>query len=470
MSKAAKAPKAAKGKSKKGSPFELATGGDPFDRHLKSCDGDGSSTKFYFEYEARKAAREEGMALRWFVHLLLVHYKPSKQPAPFSEKTPPNLPEELLMLLYKYQRRLTLAALLERKERFMKVLSVRDLDSHRDGIPDFTDKILHAFPRISETDAGYQHNMTPETNQYEDGKLSVTVTQRVEPGKFVTWTMGVDLKQVILDCETVQCDQIKIPAKAVTVRTNVGEHMELLKLKPGRVAELEGFKMLARFGGGGAYIRFVPADPEQDGPVGLNIGVGGYWIDGKSLREHDGIKVGDEVQLKETTKMYGQFAVRKLGRVVAIRMYRFAVFFVDLADPALVKQVESVHRGGRGMYDFQLPQHLASRRFQLEPVGVNLDEHQGLQVGHRVQITRTFEVYKFAVGQEGVVREIRKFGDTGNGVFYVELADPALVAQVADLHNGKTGCLLQYGQLPGQLSATRSDLTLLSATRADANV
>jgi hypothetical protein len=464
--KASKASKAVKGKAKKGSPYELATGGDPFDRHLKSCDGDGSSTKFYFEYEARKAAREEGMAVRWFAHLLLVHYNPKKKPAPFSEKTPPNLPEELLGLLYKYQRRVTLAELLGRKERFMKVLSVRDLDSHRDGIPDLTDKVRHGFPRISETDAGYQHNMTPETNQYEDGKLSVTVTQRVEPGKYVTWTMGVDLKQVVLDCESVymvQCDQMKIPDKAVTVTTNVREHMELLKLKPGRVAELEGFKMRARFGGGGSYIRFVPVDAEQEGPdgaVGLNVGVGGYWIEGKSLREHDGIKVGDQVQLKEPFLMYRHFALHALGTVAAIRMYKYAVYYLDLEDPGLVKQVELVHKGGKNSQVFQLPHHLASRKFQLEPCGVRLDEHQGLKVGDRVRFTRTFEMYKhFAVGQEGVVRGIRMFT---NAVFYVELVDPALVAKVDATHAGvNPPYKLDYAQLPGQLAAAHSHLAIV---------
>ena len=108
--------KAAKGKAKKGSPYDLGNAKCPFDWPLKSSEGDGSSSKFTLEYEARGAVREEGMTVRWFTLFLLVPYKPSKEKAPFSERTPPDFPREVLDLICTVYRRLTLADLLKQPE------------------------------------------------------------------------------------------------------------------------------------------------------------------------------------------------------------------------------------------------------------------------------------------------------------------------------------------------------------------
>ena len=67
------------------------------------------------------------------------------------------------------------------------------------------------------------------------------------------WTVSLDLKQVILDCENYQMvEQMKIPDTVVTVETNVSEHMSLLGLTQTEVVTLELFKLKMQFTWGGS--------------------------------------------------------------------------------------------------------------------------------------------------------------------------------------------------------------------------
>jgi hypothetical protein len=435
-----------------------------FDRPLKSSQGPGCPTKFALEYEARIAAQEQAEPGWWFALWLSVQHVPMKGASgtslvrPHGAKTPPDLPREVLVMIIGQQRKMTLAELLEKKQRVMiALLATARVPRPGFETPDFTNFLHDALPSLGAADQGYRNVKSPEYNTFENGQLSFALQQRVDPGEHVTFKMSVDLKQVVLreGCSVrTSTVGLVIPDTAVTVETDVRQHMERLKLTPARVAEMEGFQLKAHFSWGGKYINFRAAGTGQDSGLGFQVHVNCPWMQGIRLDSHSGLQVGDRVRVREPFKMYAPFAVGQEGVLDEIRMFNYAVFYVNLADPALVMQVEKVHKGGRGLQEFQHPWQLASRRFQLDLVGVKLDAHDGLKVGDRVRIKEPFKLYAhFATGQAGVLRDIRMLR---NAVYYVELEDPTLAAQAEKVHTGEN--VLQEGQLAHQISCARFQL------------
>ena len=375
-------PKKAKGK-----------GNGTFDRKLKATSTDGSSTKFYLEYEARAAAVFQAAPGRWFALYLTLHYKPRKQlptehvQSPHYKprkqlvtehvqaqaQAPPDFPREVLEMIIAVQSKATLTEFLESKQRFMKLINIRDLGLHHNGqVPDHTTKVRMGFPCVSEDVSGYRHNMSPALNQFQDGKVSFTVVQGVQPASVhdVTWTVTVDANQVIINEESrLAVEQLKIPDTAVTVETNVRMHMEKLKLAPARVVELENYKLKARFEWGGSEIKFLPVDPEKvghNGAVGFKVRFAFPWIDGKTLHTHSSITIGDRVRLTDAFAMYKPWAVGHEVVVREIRMFKYAVYYVEFQDAALTAEVQRVHKNGTGLQLGQLETQLACRRFQMD--------------------------------------------------------------------------------------------------------
>jgi len=251
----------------------------------------------------------------------------------------------------------------------MKIENLSDNLLHQ--MPELTVRLRQAFPRISETEHGYElFFRRPNPTWYEDGALAFTLIHTFQHGVHVYWKVGVDLKLVVLDIETCNSHRTKkleIPSAAVTVETNVRQHMQFLNLTAARVADIERFKFCARFEINGQYIEFSPADPDQAlGALGFKIRIACPWIEGKLLREHGGIKLGDRVRLNDAFAMYKPWAVGQEAVVREVRMFKYCVYYVELADAALVLQVQRVHANGKGLQLGQRDDHLACRRCQIQ--------------------------------------------------------------------------------------------------------
>ena len=264
------------------------------------------------------------------------------------------------------QGSVTMAELLEHKQRTMVVWRVRDVVPipgehyfHGANVP-----VRKGFPSVGAADVGYEQPFAGDVNTFKDGRLSVGVKQRVEPGKHVKWTVHVDLRQVIL---REKGEDLVIPATAVTVETNVREHMDLLNLAPARVAEMEMFKLTARFELGGKYIRFDAVGAGQDGALGFELGINCPWLYGKSLDGHAGLKVGDRVRITDPFAMYKPFAVGQEGVIREIRMFKYAVYYVEVVDTAIRAMVKSVHKNGKALLEGRVEGWCACRRFQIDP-------------------------------------------------------------------------------------------------------
>jgi hypothetical protein len=346
----------------------------PFERQLRPSVGDGQSAKFALEYEACHAATEQSEPGRWFALLVILQHLRIKDASgqsfvrPHGADTPPDLIREVLEMIIESQRKLTLAELLGREHRLVKIENLSDNVSYE--IPYLTIRLRQAVPRISETEQGCTLFLRPpHPNVYEDGTLSFKLIQSFQYNVDVSWTVSVDLKRVVLDVETCKSHrtkQLEIPRAAVAVETNVRERMQVLNLTPARVAEIERFNFRARFEVNGQYIAFSPADPEHaHGALGFRIKIVCPWIEGKLLREHGGIKLGDRVRLDDAFAMYRPWAVGQEAAVREIRMFKYCVYYVELFDPALVQRVQRVHADGKGLQLGQRDDHLACRRCQI---------------------------------------------------------------------------------------------------------
>lgn len=87
-------------------------------------------------------------------------------------------------------------------------------------------------------------------------------------------------------------------------------------------------------------------------------------------------------------------------------------------------------------------------------VGRRLNAHMGFEVGDRVRLTTSYNRYeKFAIGQQGVIREIRKFHCA---LYFVELADESLALRTVEAHKKAVG--LTHGQLPHHVECRHSHL------------
>jgi hypothetical protein len=353
----------------------------PFERQLRPSVGDGKSANFALEYEALHAVTEQSESGRWFALLVILQHLRIKDASGQSfvrshgADTPPDLIREVLEMIIESQRKLTLAELLGREHRLVKIENLEDKISH--GIPYLTIRLRQAVPRISETEQGCTlFLMPPNPNVYEDGTFSFTLIQSFQHNVDVSWKISVDLKQVVLDVETCKSHrtkQLEIPSAAVAVETNVREKMQdervraILNLTPARVAEIERFNFRARFEVNGQYIAFSPVDPEHaHGALGFKIKIVCPWIEGKLLREHGGIKLGDRVRLDDAFAMYKPWAVGQEAVVREIRMFKYCVYYVELFDAALVQRVQRVHTDGKGLQLGQREDHLACRRCQIQ--------------------------------------------------------------------------------------------------------
>lgn len=347
----------------------------PFERQLRASGGDGKSANFALEYESRHAATEQSEPGRWFALLVILQHLRIKDASgqsfvrPHGADTPPDLIREVLEMIIESQRKLTLAELLGREHRLVKIENLSDNLSYE--IPYLTIRLRQAVPRISETEQGCTLFLRPpHPNVYEDGTFSFKLIQSFQHNVDVSWKISVDLKQVVLDVETCKSHrmkQLEIPRAAVAVKTNVRERMQVLNLTPARVADIERFNFRARFEVNGQYIAFSPADPEQaHGALGFKMKIVCPWIEGKLLREHGGIKLGDRVRLNDAFAMYKPWAVGQEATVREIRMFKYCVYYVELFDAALVLQVQRVHTDGKGLQLGQRDDHLACRRCQIQ--------------------------------------------------------------------------------------------------------
>jgi hypothetical protein len=160
-------------------------------------------------------------------HLPVIDASGQSFVSPHGADTPPDLVQEILEMVIESQRKLTLAELLGREHRLVKIENLSDNLSYE--IPYLSIRLRQTVPRISETEQGCTLFLRPPNpNVYQDGTLSFTLIQNFQHNVDVLWKVSVDLKQVVLDVETCKSHrtkQLEIPSAAVAVKTNVREHM-----------------------------------------------------------------------------------------------------------------------------------------------------------------------------------------------------------------------------------------------------
>lgn len=265
-------------------------------RRLASLTGDGTSAKFPLECACLQTAAASAEAFRLFALLLRVHH--ARPPA--AHHAPPDLTQELLEII-RVQSQTTLADLLADRQRVISVGWLRELRNLDDGYhpPDRHTRVFRGFPGLGPMDHGFA--MVYPAVHWQQGRLSVTLEQLVD-GRIVTWTAHVDMQQVVLqedqpvvDMQQVLLDHrpvhaVPIPDTAVTVETNVREHMAKLDLSPARVTQMESFKLTARFESGASMIAFHSepssvAEHAEHAGIGFKIDISCPWDFGKSLSD-----------------------------------------------------------------------------------------------------------------------------------------------------------------------------------------
>jgi hypothetical protein len=278
----------------------------------------------------------------------------------------PFVAEEIMQTILSLVGSVTLAELLEKRQRFVEVERVKDLQSRQLDergmwMSGLSAAVLLGFPSVGATDVGYLYRTNPNMSSFCDGQMSVSVEQRVkkdasEPMQSVIWTIGVDLRQV---CLKEGAKELLIPATAVTVTTNVDKHAGHLQLTRARVEEMLAFKPTGRITDNGNKMRF------EDGALAFEVLVKWPVVVGRTLNAHMGFKVGDLVRLTTSFNRYQSFAVGQQGVIRDIRKFHFALYFVELADESLAGRTVNAHKKAGGPIPGQVPHHVTCRHSHL---------------------------------------------------------------------------------------------------------
>jgi hypothetical protein len=278
--------------------------------------------------------------------------------------TAPSLvPPEIMKVIMSLVGSMTLAELLEEKQRFVEVKLVQDLQSrkHWMWMPGVSAAVQLGFPSVGPNDVGYLYRKNLNMSSFCNGQMSVSVEQRVkkdasEPIQSVIWTIGVDLRQVCLE---EGAKELLIPAKALIVQTNIDKHAGHLQLTQARVEKMLAFKPTGRITDNGKKIRF------EDGPLVFEVVVKWPVVVGRTLNAHMGFKVGDRVRLTTSFNRYENIAIGQEGVIRDIRKFHFALYFVELADESLAPRTVEAHKKAGGLTDGQVPHHVTCRHSHL---------------------------------------------------------------------------------------------------------
>lgn len=287
-----------------------------------------------------------------------------------AEKTaPPMFPPEIMeMIMANFG--CTVFDLLQERQREVQFVNVKEIDC--------TSKFAHyplrkAFPSIGEADTGYMYYERMDMSSYQNGQLTVSVAQRVldDPsvkGQSLIWNVILDLNKVFIPEK--RTSTIDVPEKAITVSTNVRRYKEYLKLSDARVEEMAEFRLKGEIQDEGKRIRFMSTSTGQDKGLVFDVTISTPHFFGRHLDTHSGFTVGDRVRLDQCYTRYKNFARGLEGVVRDIRMFTFALYYVELGDEDadVSKLVVKAHEKSGGLSEGQLKHHVACQWYQLKPV------------------------------------------------------------------------------------------------------
>ncbi len=289
-----------------------------------------------------------------------------------TKEAPPLLPDEIMRMIVEYFQP-TVFDVLEGTKRTLKFIDTKE---KKDMCFFGRQLMLKAFPSIGELDRGYKFYDGQKMSSYKNGKLSVRLEQHFKNDGAVKreplgWNVTVDLGKVIVPETQKRVSFIDIPHTAVTVSTNVRRLNEQLKLKQARIEEMEGFRLKGKITNGGKRIRLESMSTGVDSDLGFDIVVGFPFLPGRQLKEHGGFAVGDRVRLETCYVRYNNFALGQVGVIRDIRMFSFALCYVELADKdaSISQRVVDTHKKHGGMHEGQLEHWVPCQQFHLKPVG-----------------------------------------------------------------------------------------------------
>jgi hypothetical protein len=302
------------------------------------------------------------------VHHMTLPVKKQSEKAEKKADAPPLIPWEVLEIIMTHFK-CSLFDVLNTRQREIHFVDIKNLNNNEKVARQV---LTNAWPSIGERDKGYVYHDWMDMSWYKDGKLMINVEQRVRnegvpKGESLIWSMLVDTRKVpVVDFQCL----IKIPETAITIRTNALKLKDHLKLSQARIDEMTRFKLRGWIEDGGKKIRFFSSSTDVDSGLGFEVVIATPYVMGRQVEAHSGYKVGDTVRLEQCYKIYKHFAVGKVGVIRDIRMYTFAVYFVELIDTdgEITKLVVKAHRKDRGMRKEQQRHHVGCQWFHLKPV------------------------------------------------------------------------------------------------------
>jgi hypothetical protein len=284
------------------------------------------------------------------------------------------LPSEILQLIMLQLGSVTLADVLEERQRGLHVVKLTDfgkLYEVRDHAAFLVGpiRVRKGFPSTGEQDDGFKWREQTSYRAFE-GKLLIEVQQMIQnpPGQgYLTWNVDVDLKLVTVN----ESQDIEFPVKAFSVHTNAELWKNHPLFTPACLEKMLAFRLRGVMRKSGD-IDFFEADRSDDDASGLRFQAkaAASYLTGMVLDAHGGLAVGDRVRIVKPYRAYEHFAKNQEGVIRGIALQSFVLFYVELAeeDAEISKQVVRAHARGKEAYPGQADHHIRCQRFHLELV------------------------------------------------------------------------------------------------------
>jgi hypothetical protein len=267
-----------------------------------------------------------------------------------SNVAPTLMDRDILQLIMTLVDTRTASEVLKARQRFMTVHEVRDFGVDKS---EYTYGMLHNdFPSIAPINYPYRRLYKRERSwndvlcvHFEQTTNNMTIQNRL------WWSVSVDLKQIYISTETKSLD---IPARAVTVKTNVEEVRYKHKLSDRIVNEMLGFRFNTTISNDGQKITFC-----SDTGLGFVMEIDMKFAYGRRLESYKGIAKGDSVKIVKTYQAF-DFAVGLTGVVHTIQVLGRVMFCVKFGKrtSAISRQMAEVNNR-KSLYPDQPPHCLA---------------------------------------------------------------------------------------------------------------
>jgi hypothetical protein len=266
-------------------------------------------------------------------------------PTQHANIAPPFMSREIFELIMTLIDSRTVSELLKDRQKVMTVKSVRDFTLDESATVTFglvTFGVLKkAFPDISSHKKGYRrvynHNRSDWLGwddviclNFEKWCENLACEDRLK------WSVSVDLKQIYITQDT---ENLAIPDSAITVQTNVNEVKTKLKISDALVTEMLGLRLHGVMSNDGHRITLC-----NETGIGFVLKIHIKNANGRHVKSHKGIAVGDTVRIVKTYKPY-DFAVNRQGVVRMIIGLAQMMFIVEMGETtsAISKRIVEVN-------------------------------------------------------------------------------------------------------------------------------